>query len=161
MKDDWSRRDALLLAVAFLSVQPGPALAENFTIGGLEIDNPWTRATPRGSPVAGAYMTIVNKGTGPDRLIGGSMVGASQFQVHQMIEEAGVARMRPVEGGLEIKPGQTVELRPSGYHIMVMGLQQPLQQGQPVKGTLMFEKAGKVDIEFAVLPLGATSGAHH
>jgi copper(I)-binding protein len=44
---------------------------------------------------------------------------------------------------------------------MVMGLQQPLQQGQPVKGTLVFEKAGKIDIEFAVLPLGAATGAHH
>src|SRR5262249_36152028 len=103
----------LLLAAMLPLVLPSPAAAENFSIGQIEVDNPWTRATPRGSPVAGAYLTIVNKGTAPDRLIGGSMVGAAQFQVHQMIEEGGVAKMRPVDGGLEIKPGQTVELKPS------------------------------------------------
>jgi copper(I)-binding protein len=151
----------LLLAAMLPLVLPSPAAAESFSIGQIEVDNPWTRATPRGSPVAGAYLTIVNKGTAPDRLIGGSMVGAAQFQVHQMIEEGGVAKMRPVAGGLEIKPGQTVELKPSSYHVMVMGLQQQLQQGQHVKGTLVFEKAGTLSIEFAVLPLGATSGDPH
>jgi copper(I)-binding protein len=159
MKALLSRRRALLVAAA-LACSLQAAAAEKFTVGSIEIDNPWTRATPKGSTVAGAYLTIVNKGTSPDRLVGGSMEGAAQFQVHQMIEEGGVARMRPVEGGLEIKPGDTVELKPSGYHVMVMGLQKPLGQGQHVKGTLVFQKAGKVDVEFAVLPIGAPGGDH-
>src|SRR5262249_207740 len=72
--------------------------------------------------------------------------------------------MRPVEGGLEIKPGETIELKPGSLHAMLVGLKQPLQKGQTVKGTLEFEKAGKVDIEYAVEALGATApaaGGHH
>jgi copper(I)-binding protein len=65
--------------------------------------------------------------------------------------------MRQVKS-LEIKPGQTIELKPGGMHVMIMGLKQPLSQGQTVKGTLVFEKAGTVAIEFTVQPLGATSG---
>jgi copper(I)-binding protein len=69
----------------------------------------------------------------------------------------GVAKMRPVEGGLEIKPGETVEFKPGSFHVMLMALKQPLQKGEKVKGTLEFEKAGKVDIEYAVEALGATA----
>jgi len=65
--------------------------------------------------------------------------------------------MRPVEGGLEIKPGETVDLKPGSMHVMLMGLKQPLEKGQTVKGTLEFEKAGKVDIEYAVEALGVSA----
>jgi len=75
------------------------------------------------------------------------------------VMEQGVAKMRPVEGGLEIKPGETVELKPGSFHIMLTGLKQPLEKGQKVWGTLEFEKAGKVDIEYAVEALGAASPA--
>jgi copper(I)-binding protein len=78
--------------------------------------------------------------------------------------ENGVMIMRPVEGGLEIKPGESVELKPGSFHVMLMGLKQPLEKGQHIKGTLQFEKAGKVDIEYAVEAIGATpakSGHQH
>ena len=71
----------------------------------------------------------------------------------------GVMRMRKLEKGLEIKPGQTVELKPGGYHIMFMGLREGLKQGQPIKGTLVFEKAGTVEVEYLVAPIGAQSGS--
>ena len=71
--------------------------------------------------------------------------------------EKGVAKMRQVTG-LEIKPGETVELKPGGMHVMFMGLKQPLKQGQKVKGTLVFEKAGTVAIEFTVQAAGAPAG---
>ena len=74
-----------------------------------------------------------------------------------MAMENGVAKMRPVEGGLEIKPGETVQLKPGSFHVMLMGLKQPLDKGQKIKGTLQFEKAGKVEIEYTVEALGATS----
>ena len=147
-----------LLAVA-LSIGARNAIAEDYTAGTIAIGNPWTRATPKGATVAGAYMSISNKGSAPDRLVGGSAAVAGRFEVHSMVMEQGVAKMRPVEGGLEIKPGETVELKPGGFHVMLTGLKQPLQKGQKVKGTLEFEKAGKVDIEYAVEALGATSPA--
>jgi hypothetical protein len=149
-------RTAFILAIA-LSTWAGYAIAEDYTVGTIEIDNPWTRATPKGATVAGAYMTIKNKGNAPDRLVGGSVAVADKFQVHQMLMEKGIAKMRPVEGGLEIKPGETVALKPGSFHVMLMGLKQPLEKGQKVKGTLQFEKAGKVDIEYAVEAAGASS----
>lgn len=156
-------RSILLLSVALL-LSAGNGIAGDYSIGTIQVGNPWTRATPKGSAVAGAYMTISNKGTAPDRLVGGSSPVAGQFEVHSMVMEQGVAKMRPVEGGLEVKPGETVELKPGGLHVMLTGLKQPLEKGQKVKGTLQFEKAGKVDIEYTVEALGASApagGGHH
>ena len=132
---------------------------EDYSVGTLQISNPWTRATPKGATVAGGYLKITNKGSAPDRLVGGSAAVAGRFEVHSMVTEQGVAKMRPVEGGLEIKPGETVELKPGSLHVMLMGLKQPLEKGQKVKGTLEFEKAGKVEIEYAVEALGVSSPA--
>ena len=105
-------------------------------------------------------MKITNSGTAPDRLISGSSDVASKFEVHEMSMENGVAKMRPVNGGLEIKPGQTVELKPGSFHIMFVGLKKPLASGDHIKGTLVFEKAGSLDVEFDVHEMGAsTTGA--
>jgi copper(I)-binding protein len=65
-------------------------------------------------------------------------------------------KMRPLANGLEIKPGETVELKPGSYHLMFVGVTQPFEQGKPVKGTLQFEKAGTVDVEYAVESIGGT-----
>jgi copper(I)-binding protein len=89
--------------------------------------------------------------------VGGSTAAASGFEVHSMVMEQGVAKMRPVEGGLEIKPGETVELKPGSFHVMLTGLKQPLEKGQKVKATLEFAKAGKVDVEYAVEAAGTPS----
>lgn len=149
----------LTLVIAAAALPAGHAWAEDYSLGTLRIGNPWTRATPKGASVAGCYMRITNSGTAPDRLVGGSSEVAGRFEVHSMVMEQGVAKMRPVEGGLEIKPGETVELKPGSFHVMLMGLKQPLEKGQKVKGTLKFEHAGKVDIEYAVEALGTASPA--
>ncbi len=143
-------------AVVFFSSM---AAAEIYSAGGLQVGNPWARATPKGATVGAGYLTITNKGPEADRLVGGSAAPAARFEVHTTVTENGVARMRQVKG-LEIKPGETVELAPGGMHVMLMGLKQPLRQGQTVKGTLVFEKAGTVAIEFAVRGIGAPAGAH-
>jgi len=132
-----------------------PAQAAEVTVGSLKISAPWARATPKGASVGGVYMTITNTGTVPDRLTGGSTAVASRFEVHEMKMDNGVMKMRPVEGGIVIKPGQSVTLAPNGYHVMLMGMNQPLTQGQHFKATLQFEKAGKVDVDFAVEGIGA------
>lgn len=135
----------------------GIAAAETYSTGGLQIGNPWARATPKGSTVTAGYLTITNKGPEADRLIGGSAAAASRFEVHDTVTEKGVARMRQVTS-LEIKPGQTIELKPGGMHVMLMGLKQPLSKGQTVKGTLVFEKAGTIAVEFTVQAIGAPAG---
>ncbi len=137
-----------------------PAQAEDVTVGALKISAPWARATPKGASVGGGYMTITNTGTAPDRLIGGSSAVSRSFEVHEMKMEGGVMKMRMVAGGLEIKPGQTVTLDPSGYHIMLMGLKKQLMQGEHFKATLQFAKAGKVDVDFTVEGIGAKTGGH-
>jgi copper(I)-binding protein len=82
-----------------------------------------------------------------------------------MAMDGGVMKMRELSKGLEIRPGQTVELKPGGYHVMFLDLKSGLKEGQTVKGTLTFEKAGKVDVEFKVGPVGggapAASGGGH
>ena len=144
---------------AALTFFASAASAEDFTAGSIQIGNPWTRATPKGSTIAGGYMTLTNKGTAPDRLVTGTSAVAGRFEVHRMAMDGGVMTMRPVEGGLEIKPGETVELKPGSFHVMMMDLKQPLEKGQKVKGTLTFEKAGKVDIEYAVEAIGGNPAA--
>jgi periplasmic copper chaperone A len=133
--------------------------ADDYKVGALEISNPWSRAVPKGATVAAGYVTIKNTGTEPDRLLGGSTPVAGKFEVHEMSMDKGVMKMRPVTGGLEIKPGETVELKPQAFHIMMMGLKQPIEKGKPFKGSLMFEKAGAVDVDFAVVAVGATPAA--
>ena len=123
-------------------------------VGALMIDAPWARATPPGATVAGGFMRITNEGSAPDRLLGGQAAIADHVEIHETTMVDNVMRMRQVEG-LEIKPGQTLELKPGSYHVMFVGLKEPLKQGSQVKATLDFEKAGKIEIEFDVVAVGA------
>jgi len=148
---------ASIVAVSALS--GSAASAADYKAGSLEIDNPWSRAVPKGAKVAAGYMKIKNTGAEPDRLLGGSSPVAGGFMVHEMSMDNGVMKMRPLPSGLEIKPGDTVELKPSSFHIMMTDLKQPIQRGKPFKATLKFEKAGDVDVDFAVEAAGATSAA--
>jgi copper(I)-binding protein len=134
------------------------ASAADYKAGSLEISDPWSRATPKGSSVAAGYMTIRNTGSTPDRLISGSSDVTSKFEVHEMKMENGVAKMRPVKGGLEIKPGETVELKPGSFHVMFVGLKKPLSAGDHFKATLVFEKAGTVGVDYDVLAMGSEPG---
>lgn len=143
---------ALLPPSSAQAQQPTPGI---YQAGSLLIEAPWSRATPGGAKVAGGYMRITNRGTEPDRLVGGSAAAAGRFEVHEMSNVDGVMRMRPVEGGLAIPPGATVELKPGGYHAMLMDLRQPLKEGDRVEGVLMFERAGTVAITYRVGGIGA------
>jgi uncharacterized protein YcnI/copper(I)-binding protein len=134
-------------------------VANVFKAGALTIEAPWARATPGGAQVAGAFMKITNNGAEPDRLVGGTVPFAGRFEVHEMAMDGGVMKMRELSKGLEIKPGETVELKPGGYHVMFMGLKSGLKEGQTVKGTLVFEKAGKVEVEYRVGPVGGGAPA--
>ena len=149
-------RLAILLALCAMLI--APAVAHEYTVGSLHIGHPWSRATPKGAAIGAGYLKITNNGTAPDRLLGGSSEAAKSFELHVMSMENGVMKMRPVEGGIEIKPGETVEFKPESYHVMFVGLKEPLVQGHRVKATLDFEKAGKVAVEFVVESIGARQG---
>ena len=135
------------------SVMTGPA-------SGLAISTPWTRATPPGSKVAGGFMTIENAGKVDDRLIGGSVDAAGIFEVHEMAMENGVMKMRALDKGLPIPAGGKVELKPGGYHVMFIDLKRQIAEGETLKGELVFEKAGKVPVEFKAMAIGAKTGGH-
>ena len=150
-----------VLLAAMLAFAATAASAHDYKAGSLEIQHPWSRATPKGATVAGGYMKIINTGTTPDRLIGGSTEVAGKFEIHEMSMDNGVMKMRPLPSGVEIKPGQTVEFKPGSYHLMFVGITKPLEQGKPVKGTLQFEKAGKVDVEYTVEAIGGSPKAEH
>lgn len=133
----------------------GPACAEDVKAGDLVISQAWSRATPNGAKIAGGYLTIENKGTAPDKLIGGSGEIAGKIEVHEMAMNNGVMTMRPLDKGLAIEPGKTVKLAPGGYHLMIMDLKGPFKQGEQVPVTLEFEKAGKVKVSLDVQGVGA------
>ncbi|MEQ8823511.1 MAG: copper chaperone PCu(A)C [Filomicrobium sp.] len=123
--------------------------------GTVKIGTPWTRVTPPGAKVAGGFVTLTNTGDTEDRLIGGSFELAGRVEVHEMSVIDGVMRMNEVDGGIELAPGATVELKPGSYHLMFMELKASPKLGQPVKGTLKFANAGEVEVSFSVAELGA------
>ena len=143
------------MLTAFVAASASPALAQNYKVGSIEVGQPWVRATPGSATFTAGYFRITNSGTSADRLVGGSLDIASRFEIHEMAMEDNVMKMRPLANGLEIKAGATVELKPSSYHAMIMGLKTPLKQGQRIKGALVFENAGRLDIEYSVEGIGA------
>lgn len=153
-------RHAISLAAVVL-VLTLPAQGAEVTVGALKISTAWSRATPKGADVGGGYLTITNTGSTSDRLVSAQTSISTQVQVHEMKMEKGVMKMRMLDGGLEIKPGQTVKFAPGGYHMMFMGLKQPLKKGDHFKATLEFATAGKVEVDFKVEALGAGKPATH
>jgi copper(I)-binding protein len=146
---------AIACAAAFASFLGTPVRAEEVKAGDLVITQAWARATPKGAKIGGGYLTIENKGTAPDRLIGGSADIAGSVQVHEMSMDGGVMKMHPLDKGLAIEPGKTVKLAPGGYHLMMMDLKSPLKKGDKLPITLEFERAGKVQVSLDVEGVGA------
>jgi copper(I)-binding protein len=149
-------RSIILPAFAAQCLVSPLTYANEYKAGTLTITKPWSRATPKGAAVAAAYMKITNTGSEPDRLLGGSSEVGSVFQIHEMSMDNGVAKMRPLTNGLEIKPSQTLELKPSSFHIMITGLKHPLVAGSHITATLNFEKTGTVKVEYDVLAMDAS-----
>lgn len=137
------------------------AWAHGFTVGDIEIGHPWSRATLPGAKVATGYASFKNNGAEPDRLIAVSAEIAGRGEIHEMAVSDGVMTMRPLKDGLEIPAGGEVKLEPGSYHIMFMDLGAPAVEGQKFKGTMTFEKAGTVEVEFAVEKPGGGDHSSH
>jgi periplasmic copper chaperone A len=151
-----SRLHVALLAAALVSAS---AVAHEYQLKTLAIDHPFTRATPPGGSVAGAFMAIANQGKDADRLVGVTSPAAAVVQIHEMSMDGAVMRMRLVQG-IDLKAGATVQLKPGGFHVMLEGLKQPLKLGDEIPLTLRFEKAGSIDVMVQVEGMGATAHAH-
>lgn len=146
------------LAASALPFQP--ATAHEFRAGDLQIDHPWTRAVAARAPTAAGYMTIRNGGAVADRLISAETPQAGRVELHEMSLNDGIMRMRPIPGGIVIAPGQEVRLAPGGQHLMLVGPQGGFTQGGRVPLTLVFERAGRVDVVLAVEAAGARGTGH-
>jgi periplasmic copper chaperone A len=152
------RATIVILGTAF-ALFATAAFPKDYKFGALEIGHPWSRATPKGARTAAGYMVIKNTGSTADHLIAGALAGTASGQVPETTTDNGVMKMRPVSGGLEIKPGESVELRPESFHLMFTGLTAPLVKGQTVKGTLTFENAGSVAVEYTIEGTGASAAS--
>lgn len=129
-----------------------PALAHEITVGDLEIIHPNIPQPAESAKAAGGFMAISNNGSEPDRLIGVEADFAAKAETHESkVDADGVGTMEHVDG-IEIPPGETVNLEHGSYHIMFMGLKDALKEGEERKVTLIFEKAGRVEIDFMIDP---------
>jgi len=118
----------------------------------LDVKNAWARATVQGQKATGAFMTITSKDAG--KLVSVSSPVAGVVEVHEMKMEGDVMRMRAVEGGLDLPAGQAVELKPGGYHVMLMDLRLPLVKDTTIPMTLVFKdskgKETKTEVKLPV-----------
>lgn len=150
-----------LLAAILLLGLAGTAEAHGVSAGDIEIIHPNIPQPAPNAATAAGYMAIANGGSHPDRLIGIETAVAAKAQLHETrIGTEGVATMAHVEDGVEIPAGGTVVLEPGGLHIMMMGLKAPLIEGQMVPAILIFETAGRVEVEFMIDPPGAAGHGH-
>lgn len=138
------------------------AFAHGYTVGKIDIAHPYSVPTPPGATTGGAYIhALTNKGTTEDRLVGVTTPAADHVELHSMAMDGNVMRMREVAGGIPLPAGGQVEMAPGGgYHLMMIGIKQPLKVGDKIPGTLKFEKAGTVDVVFDVQERGAAPEKH-
>ena len=151
-----SKITQILAGAVFLTASVSmPSLAQETKAGSMVITQSWSRATPGGAKVAAGYLTIENKGSSADRLLGATTDVAGKVELHEMSMNNGIMNMRPVEGGIVIEPGKVVKLAPNGFHIMLLNLKKPLTKGDKVPVTVEFENAGKVTLSLDVQGVGA------
>jgi hypothetical protein len=137
----------LLLSAAVLMLA-GAAQAE------ISVTSPFSRASAPTAKAGAAFLTL-NIDAGSDKLLGGSSPVAEKVELHTHLMDNGIAKMRPVEGGIAVAAGTPTELKPGGLHIMLIGLKAPLKQGESFPLTLNFEKAGSVTVNVPVQGPGA------
>lgn len=149
---------ALAASVVFVTAGAGSAAAHEYTAKSVKVAHPWARATPPGAKVGAAYLEIAAAKQGADTLIGARAEVAGRVEIHTHKHEDGIMKMQQIER-LPVAAGQSVVLKPSGDHIMLMDLKKPLVEGDLLPITLVFEKAGEITVEATVEPIGA-KGPH-
>ncbi len=123
----------------------------------VDIKNAWIRASVQGQSATGAFMTLTSRED--TRLVGVVSPAAGVAEVHEMKVDNGIMKMRAVEGGLALPAGKAVELKPGGYHVMLMDLKAALPKGSTVPMTLVFKDAKGVESRVELTLAVATAGA--
>lgn len=147
---------AAALSAALLSTSSAPAIAQRPTglPPAVDVRDAWARATPSGASTGAVYLTLTSPSG--DVLTGASSPAAGKVDMHEMRMDGTIMRMRAVEDGLPLPPGQAVTLQPGGgYHVMLERLTGPLKQGQSIPMRLTFRNAPSVDLQVPVQAIGA------
>lgn len=155
---------AALWAAIAIATLAGCHREPHQAVGAIEVARPWVRAMAPHAPAAGGFMALRNTGDAADRLLSVSSAEAERVEIHEVVMDRGVMRMRPLASGLALPAGATVELQPGGYHLMLIGPRRRFAAGEEVAMRLVFARAGTTEVRFAVRPLDATSAdgaAHH
>ena len=121
----------------------------------ISIEHGWTREVAPGQASAAVYMTIANGGGGADRLVSAASSASDGASLHSSSSAGGIIRMRPIDSGLDIPAGSTVELKPSGTHVMLTGLKKRLSPGETVNLELRFARSGARPVAIRVVPINA------
>lgn len=119
---------------------------------GLVIEHPWAKVSIPGARMSAAYVEIENTGDADDILIGAAVDGVNNVEIHEMRMDGDMMMMQRLSDGLVVPAGGYVSLQPGSYHLMLMGLTQPLIDGTMVNGSLIFAKAGAIEVSFMVEP---------
>lgn len=137
-------------AVAAILLTSASIHARDAIAGELRVAHPYARSTVPGQASGAAYLTIENKGKNADKLIAITSPASKSVEIHTMAMDGNVMKMREVQN-IELKPRDKITMNPGdGYHIMLIGLKQPLKRGDKFPLTLTFEKSGKVDVSVTV-----------
>lgn len=129
------------------------ATANEHAEGTITIDHPWSRPTPPGVPMGVGYMAITNHGDSDVTLVSATTPRANSVSIHETTMKDGTMSMRPLKEGLAIPAGQTVELKPHSYHLMLEKLNGPLKEGESIPLTIRFEGAAEMNVNLDVEPL--------
>jgi copper(I)-binding protein len=125
-----------------------------YMAGKLVISDPWARGESEVAPECGGFFIVTNKGETADRLVSASSRLAEQIEIHAIKVVGADIKMRPLADGLRIPADTTLTLKPRGYHLLLHGLRVPLAKGTLLPVTLVFDKAGSVEIELVVRAAG-------
>lgn len=128
--------------------------AHEIKFGNLVIHHPWSRQSPMAADVAAGFMTITNAGKDDDRLVKATAGISKSVQIHDMKMAGDVMKMEELPDGVVIPAGATVTFRPKALHLMFVGLHRQVMEGEEFSGTLTFEKAGTVTVDYEVAAPG-------
>lgn len=141
------------LLPVLLLLTPILASCDETATSDIAVSDAWARASV--TSTGAAYATIENRGGADDTLVEALSPVAERVEIHDMTMEGMVMKMRKLDA-LPVKAGEIVTLAPGGKHIMLIGLHGPVEEGTPVPLTLVFEKAGRIELSAPVRPAGGT-----
>jgi len=155
-------RSAISVASVVAMLVAVPPLWAAGAADSIQIADPSVRAVPPGQDQTGAYLTLHNTGKQGHALVKAASPAARATELHTVVDEGGMSKMRPV-AKMDIAPGGTTRLQPGGLHIMLIGLTQPLAEGAHVPITLIFEDGSRKAVHAPVRAIavpGATMPGH-